>query len=76
MARRVYVETTIPSAYASTRTDASSVHRRDLTRAWWIDQPPRYDVWTSEAVVLELEQEGKVSALELVAPLHLAAACV
>ena len=55
MARRVYLETTIPSAYASTRTDPSSIHRRELTRAW-VDQQPRYDVWISETVVLELAQ--------------------
>ena len=41
MAGRVYVETTIPSAYVSTRTDPSSLHRRELTRAWWADQSPR-----------------------------------
>ena len=73
MAGRVYVETTIPSAYVSTRTDPSSVHRRELTRAWWADQSPRYDVWISEAVVLELAQgdwPGKAVALELVAPLR------
>ena len=73
MARRVYLETTIPSAYASTRTDPSSVHRRELTRAWWVDQQPRYDVWISETVVLELAQgdwPGKAIALEVVAPLR------
>ena len=73
MAQRVYLETTIPSAYASTRTDPSSIHRRELTRAWWVDQRPRYDVWISEAVVLELEQgdwPGKNSALELVEPVR------
>ena len=69
MAGRVYVETTIPSAYVSTRTDPSSIHRRELTRAWWADQAPRYDVWISEAVVLELGQgdwPGKAAALEFV----------
>ena len=73
MAGRVYVETTIPSAYVSTRTDPSSVHRRELTRAWWADQSARYDVWISEAVVLELTQgdwPGKAAALELVDPLQ------
>lgn len=67
------METTIPSAYASTRSDASSVHRRELTRAWWDDQGPRYDVWISQAVVLELAQgdwPGKTFALELVEPLR------
>jgi hypothetical protein len=69
MAARVYVETTIPSAYVSTRPDASSVHRRDLTRAWWTDQLARYDAWISEAVVLELMQgdwPGKTAALALI----------
>jgi hypothetical protein len=56
MAGRVYVETTIPSAYVSTRSDPTSVHRRELTLAWWADQAPRYDVSISEAVVLELAQ--------------------
>lgn len=73
MARRVYLETTVPSASASTRTDPSSIHRRELTRAWWVDQGPRYDVWISEAVVLELAQgdwPGKAIGLELVEPLR------
>ena len=71
--RRVYLETAIPSAYETTRTDASSIHRRNLTRSWWVDQRPRYDVWISEAVVLELAQgdwPGKAGALELVGPLR------
>jgi hypothetical protein len=69
MTARVYLETTIPSAYASTRTDPGSAHRRDLTRAWWMDQVTRYDVWLSEAVVLELahgDWPGKADALQLV----------
>ena len=72
MAGRVYVETTIPSAYVSTRTDASSIHRRDLTRAWWTDQVMQYDAWASEAVILELGQgdwPGKPEALALIEPL-------
>jgi len=73
MAQRVYVETTVPSAYASTRTDPSSIHRRELTRAWWVDQRLRYDTWISDAVVLELAQgdwPGKDIALDLVDPLR------
>ena len=56
MASRVYVETTVP--YVSTRGDPSSLHRREVTRAWWDDQLARYDVWISEAVVLELWLEA------------------
>ena len=73
MPGRVYVETTIPSAHVSTRTDPTSVHRRELTRAWWADQSARYDVWISEAVALELRQgdwPGKADALKLVEPLR------
>ena len=73
MASRVYVETTVPSAYVTTRTDPSSLHRREVTRAWWDDQLARYDVWVSEAVVLELEQgdwPAKAEALRLVEPLR------
>jgi hypothetical protein len=73
MAGRVYIETMIPSAYVSTRTDPTSVHRRELTRAWWADQAPRYDVSISEAIVLELAQgdwPGKALALEIVEPLQ------
>jgi hypothetical protein len=73
MPSRVYVETTVPSAYVTTRTDPSSLHRRVMTRAWWDDQLTRYDVWNSEAVVLELEQgnwPGKADALGLVEALR------
>jgi hypothetical protein len=73
MAGRVYLETTIPSAYASTRTDPSSIHRREVTRAWWVEQRLRYDIWTSEAVVLELTQgdwPGKAIAMDMVDPVR------
>jgi hypothetical protein len=73
MAGRVYLETTIPSAYASTRTDPSSIHRREVTRAWWLEQRSRYDIWTSEAVVLELAQgdwPGKALAMDMVDPVR------
>lgn len=69
MPSRVYVETTVPSAYVSARTDPSSVHRRDVTRAWWSDQFTRYEAWLSDAVVLELQQgdwPGRAEALRLV----------
>ena len=73
MAGRVYLETTIPSAYASTRTDPSSIHRREVTRAWWGEQRSRYDIWTSEAVVLELAQgdwPGKAIAMDMMDPVR------
>lgn len=69
----VYVETSVPSAYVSTRTDAGSVHRRAVTREWWQEQSKRYDTRISDAVVLELSQgdwPGKEEALRLVEPLQ------
>jgi len=73
MASSVYIETSVPSAYVTTRTDPGSLHRREATREWWRDQLARYDVWVSDAVVLELEQgnwPGREEALALVEPLR------
>jgi hypothetical protein len=72
MAASVYIETTIPSAYATTRTDPGSLHRRRETRDWWEQQLGRYEAWTSEVVFLELEQgdwPAKADAIKLVQPL-------
>lgn len=51
---RVYVETTIPSAYFEVRTSATMVARREWTREWWAEAPERYELVTSTAVVDEL----------------------
>jgi len=72
MSSSVYIETSVPSAYVTMRTDPASAHRRSETRAWWRDQLRLYDVWTSEAVLAELrrgEWPGKDEALALVEPL-------
>ncbi len=70
MPASVYLETTIPSAYVTTRTDPSSLHRRRLTREWWGAQLPLYDAWVSDNVILELQQgnwPGQLEAIDLVA---------
>jgi hypothetical protein len=51
---RVYVETTIPSFYHTTRGDAASVARREWTRRWWHDASTKYEIVTSQAVLDEL----------------------
>ncbi|HEX8359109.1 MAG TPA: type II toxin-antitoxin system VapC family toxin [Longimicrobium sp.] len=51
---RVYVETTIPSAYFEVRTAPTMVARREWTRQWWASAPPRYNLVTSPAVIEEL----------------------
>ena len=73
MAGRVYIETSVPSAYVTTRSEASSVHRHDATRQWWSEQLPLYEVWVSANVLAELRQgdwPGKDEALKLVEPLE------
>jgi predicted nucleic acid-binding protein len=51
---RVYVETTIPSAYFEVRTAATVVARREWTRKWWDVAAARYELLTSPAVLAEL----------------------
>jgi hypothetical protein len=70
MKRSVYIETTVPSAYVTARTDPSSVSRRELTRLWWSHQRENYDLRISEPLFLELRQgrwPGQAEALALVA---------
>ena len=68
MASTVYIETTVPSAHVTTRTDPGSVHRRAVTQTWWREQLGKYEPWTSENVLAELDEgdwPGKERALEL-----------
>ena len=65
----VYAETSVPSAHVTTRQDAGSLYRRGVTRAWWARWAMQYDLYISNAVILELnagEWPGKEEALELV----------
>ena len=63
MPSTVYIETTVPSAHVSSRTDPGSLHRREVTREWWRDQLTKYDVWVSDAVLLELERGLAISCV-------------
>ena len=74
MSTRVYIETTIPSFYHTLRTDPESVARMHWTRQWWAEFSPKFELFTSPAVVLELQQgssEKTIERLELVASLEL-----
>ena len=51
---RVYVETTIPSFYHDAGVSPAVVARRDWTRRWWSTAAERFDLVTSEAVLVEL----------------------
>lgn len=69
MATRVYIETSVPSAFVTTRDDAGSMHRRNVTREWWARQLARYESWISDNVILELgsgDWAGQAEAVRLV----------
>lgn len=70
MLTRVYIETTIPSTYYSSRIDPESVARRNWTQEWWDTYRTQFTMLTSVAVVAELERgtsefvEDRVSLLD------------
>lgn len=68
----VYVETSVPSAYVSARTDPKSLSRKAETIRWWTAQLPEFDAFISENVTIELRRgrwEGQDEAVALVTPL-------
>lgn len=65
----VYVETTIPSFYFESRSEPDMVARRQWTRDWWDNRSKFYDLFTSDAVIDELERgdfPSRDDALDLV----------
>jgi len=56
MAKTVYIETTLPGAYHDERMDVVSRFQRHQTRLWWTTRG-KYELYTSEAVLAELEQD-------------------
>ena len=63
MLKRIYIETTIPSAYYTLRTDEDSLTRQRLTRQWWAEYADRF-VFTSSAVVLAELTSGRSEATQ------------
>ena len=55
MKPRVYIETTIASFYHETRLDSQIVARKEWTRQWWDEHRQEYELFTSAAVIDELE---------------------
>jgi predicted nucleic acid-binding protein len=53
---RIYVETTIPSAYHTDRTDPEAVKRRAVTRDWWNAALQSSELVTSDVVLQELSE--------------------
>ena len=65
----VYIETTVPSFYYTARTDTESLARRNWTRQWWDTYSRRFLLYSSTAVIAELERgeldEKRIERLEL-----------
>jgi predicted nucleic acid-binding protein len=53
---RIYLDTTVPSAYHTTRTDAESVERRTTTRQWWDLAVQSCELVVSPPVLRELNR--------------------
>lgn len=73
---QVYVETSVPSFYHTTRHGAAAAARREWTRRWWSMARGRYTLVSSDPVLDELRRgdyPSKVAALELVQELQLLA---
>jgi predicted nucleic acid-binding protein len=51
---RIYVDTTIPSAYHTNRTDRGAVERRATTRRWWQSAVRTSELLISDAMLQEL----------------------
>jgi hypothetical protein len=68
--KSVYIETTIPSYYHERRTDPETAVRRNWTQHWWDFKRQDFRLFTSEAVIRELEDGDyptKTDALSLLA---------
>jgi predicted nucleic acid-binding protein len=57
---RVYIETTIPSAYYTGRTDPETIKRHVATRRWWDLASRSCEMVTSDAVREELARGTSV----------------
>lgn len=56
MKQTVYIETTIPSYYYNSRSDAELKVLSEWTRDWWDNQRENYELVSSSAVIDELSK--------------------
>jgi predicted nucleic acid-binding protein len=69
MKETIYIETTIPSYYYNSRSEAELVVLSQWTRDWWDHQRQEYELVSSSAVVEELrggKHPGKQEKLALI----------
>ena len=53
MGKVAYIETSVPSAHESHRTDPGSRYRRKVTREWWEQEARQYELVTSDVTLIE-----------------------
>lgn len=56
--KRIYIDTSIPSAYYTSRTDEGSLARQRVTQQWW-DQYADLFILTSSPAVIEELSDGR-----------------
>ena len=69
MEKVAYIETSVPSAHESHRTDPGSQYRRRVTREWWEQEARQYELVTSDVTLIELRAgsyPGQEDAIALV----------
>ncbi len=77
MKKTVYIETSIPSFFHETRIEPQFVAMRQWTQDWWQQEYKKYQCFTSEAVIDELEngeypkKEEKLKLLDKVTLLEI-----
>jgi len=67
--KSIYIETTIPCFYHEIRMEPEMVARKNWTRQWWDTERYNFNLYTSEAVIQELnsgEYPIKNEALQLI----------
>ena len=52
--KRIYIETSIPSAYYTLRTDEDALAKQRITRHWWNEYANQFSLTSSAAVIAEL----------------------
>ena len=57
-----YIETSIASFYFTGRTDPMSISRQEWTRQWWSEIGAGFQLYSSPAVIVELER-GTIGSL-------------
>jgi predicted nucleic acid-binding protein len=74
MTPRIYIDTTIPSAYYNSRSAPEMVAQREQTRRWWHSAVQTAELFSSVAMLEELERGTSrhvAHRMELVASLDL-----